>query len=137
MTVTCDSDVLSHYGWGVGRGAREIYEALRSGSLYLNVICLFEVRGGMEEEALVEEFDHRFSHLPVLEFTREVSSKAGDLWRQLRRRKKSVGFRDIFLAAVAQVHRVKLITADHDFLPLQQIGLDIQIVTEDSRLPRG
>lgn len=135
MNVTCDSDVLSHFGRRAGRGAREVYEALKAGSLFLNVICLFEVRGGMEELAQVQEFDRRFSHLPVLEFDRESALKAGDLWRELRRRRRSVAIRDLFLASLADAHRVKLLTADSDFRPLRELGLEIEIVTAESRVP--
>ena len=134
MRVTCDSDVLSNFGRGSGRGAREIYDAIAAGNLSLNVICLFEVRGGMEDLARVHEFDRRFSHLPVLEFTQEASVKAGDLWRNLRRIKKSVAIRDLFLASLAEIHHVRLLTADHDFIPLQQMGLDIVIIEEESRV---
>lgn len=135
MRVTCDSDVLSHFGRREGRGAREVYEALQAGTLALNAICLFEVRGGMEDSAYVQEFDRRFAHLPVLEFTREAAIKAGDLWRELRRRKQPVAIRDLFLAALADVHRVTLLTADQDFRSLQAMGLAIEIITTLSRVP--
>ena len=132
MRVTCDSDVLSNYGRRAGRGAREVAAALHGGALSLNVICLFEVRGGMEDLARVHEFDRAFAHLPVLEFTREAAVRAGELWRQLRAGKKSVAIRDLFLAAVADVHRVQLLTADQDFAPLQEFGLDIEIIRSES-----
>ena len=135
MKVTCDSDVLSHFGRRAGRGASEVAEALRSGSLSLNVICLFEVRGGMESETHLREYDRRFAHLPVLEFGREAAIRAGDLWRRLRQENSRVAIRDLFLAALADVHRVRLLTADRDFLPLRALGLNIEIVTAESRLP--
>ncbi len=135
MRVTCDSDVLSHFGRGAGRGAKEIHEALSRELLCLNAICLFEVRGGMEDMAKVQEFDRAFSHLTVLEFTREAAIKAGDLWRELRRRKQTLAIRDLFLAAIASTHRMKLLTADHDFKPLKELGLDIEIITSPSRVP--
>ena len=134
MRVTCDSDVLSNFGRRTGRGAREVHDAIQAGTLSLNVICLFEVRGGMEDLSKVHEFDRRFSHLPVLEFNRAAAVRAGDLWRELRRLKKTIAIRDLFLAALADVYRVKLLTADHDFLPLQQLGLDINVVLKETTL---
>lgn len=135
MTVTCDSDVLSNFGRRAGRGVREVAEAIRVGTLRLNVICLFEVRGGMEDLTRVHEFDRCFSHLQVLEFTRAAALRAGELWRMLRQKHQHVAIRDLFLAAVAEVHDVKLLTADHDFLPLQRLGLDIAIIEESSTSP--
>ena len=135
MRVTCDSDVLSNFGRRAGRGVREVYEVIQGGTLSLNVICLFEVRGGMEDLAKIHEFDSAFAHLPVLEFTREAALRAGDLWRALRRAKRTVAIRDLFLASLADVHRVTLLTADHDFIPLRALGLDITIVETESRLP--
>lgn len=135
MRVTCDSDVLSNFGRRQGRGAREVFEAIQLGVLSLNVICLFEVRGGMEEAARIREFDQRFAHLDVLEFTREAAIRAGDLWRALRKAKKTIAIRDLLLAALADAHRVRLITADADFFPLCELGLGITIVREESRLP--
>ena len=135
MRLTCDSDVLSNFGRRAGRGAREVHEAIQGGTLSLNVICLFEVRGGMEDLAKVNEFDSVFAHLPVLEFTREAAVRAGDLWRALRRAKKTVAIRDLFLASLADVHRVRLLTADHDFLPLRALGLDITLIETESRIP--
>ena len=111
-----------------------MHATIQAGTLSLNVICLFEVRGGMEDLARVHEFDRAFAHLPVLELTHDAALRAGDLWRALRRAKKSVAIRDLFLAAIADVHRVKLLTADHDFAPLQALGLDITIIEEESRL---
>ena len=135
MRVTCDSDVLSNFGRRAGRGVREVHEAIQAGTLSLNVICLFEARGGMEDPAKVHEFDSAFAHLPVLEFTREAALRAGDLWRTLRRTKKTVAIRDLFLASLADVHRVRLLTADRDFVPLCALGLDITIIETESRIP--
>lgn len=132
MTVTCDSDVLSNFGRRAGRGAREVAEAIRAGTLSLNVICLFEVRGGMEDATRIREFDQAFSHLPVLEFTRAAALRAGELWRTLRQKHQPIAIRDLFLAALADVHHVRLLTADHDFLPLQRLGLDLVIIEEPS-----
>ena len=134
MRVTCDSDVLSNFGRRSGRGAREVHDAIQAGTLSLNVICLFEVRGGMEDMARVHEFDRAVAHLPVLEFTREAALRAGDLWRALRHAKKTIAIRDLFLAALADVHRVRLLTADHDFVPLRDLGLDLAIIEKESRL---
>ena len=134
MRVTCDSDVLSNFGRRAGRGVREVHEAIQAGTLSLNVICLFEARGGMEDLAKVHEFDSSFAHLPVLEFTREAALRAGDLWRTMRRAKKTVAVRDLFLASLADAHRVRLLTADHDFIPLRTLGLDIIIIETESHI---
>lgn len=134
MKLTCDSDVLSNFGRRHGRGAQEIHDALQTGTLSLNVICLFEVRGGMEDETKIHAFDRAFSHLPVLEFDQETAVRAGDLWRALRQRKQHIAIRDLFLAALADVHRVQLLTADHDFRPLQALGLDITILEHETHL---
>ena len=135
MRATCDSDVLSNVGRRTGRGVREVYEAIQAGALSLNVMCLFEVRGGMENPAKIHEFDGAFAHLPVLEFTREAAVRAGDLLRTLRQAKKTIAIRDLFLAALADVHHVRLMTADHDFVPLREIGLDITIIETESHIP--
>lgn len=111
-----------------------MHEAIQAGTLSLNVICLFEARGGMEDVAKVHEFDSAFAHLPVLNFTREAALRAGDLWRTLRRTKKTVAIRDLFLASLADVHRVRLLTADHDFIPLRTLGLDITIIETESHI---
>jgi hypothetical protein len=89
----------------------------------------------MDDPSRVADFDRRVAHLPVLEFTREAAVRAGDLWRLLRTRKRTVVMRDLFLTALADAHRVRLLTADSDFMPLQELGLDIAIVREDSRVP--
>lgn len=135
MRVTCDSDVLSNFGRRSGRGVREVAETIEAGTLALNAICLFEVRGGMEDMARGREFDRCFSHLPVLEFTREAALRAGDLWRTLRQKRQQIAIRDLFLAALADAHDVRLLTADHDFLPLQRLGLDIVIIEDSSTAP--
>ena len=70
-----------------------------------------------------------------LEFTREAALRAGELWRLLRQRKKPIAIRDLFLGALADVHCVKLLTADHDFVPLRDLGLDIDVIETESRLP--
>ena len=134
MRVTCDSDVLSNFGRGRGRGAREVRDAIANGSLWLNVIALFETRGGMQRHEHVVDFDRRLGHLPVLELTHEAALRAGDLWRELRGRKLSMHIRDLLMAAVADVGQARLLTADADFKPLLEIGLNIDILTEESQI---
>lgn len=134
MRETCDSDVLSNFGRRRGRGAREVRDAITAGRLSLNVITLFETRGGMERAQDLASFDRRLGHLPVLELTRAAAVRAGDLWRELRRRGATVGIRDLLMAAIADVHRVRLLTADRGFAPLHGLGLDVQIIEEESRV---
>lgn len=129
MTTTCDSDVLSNFGRGKGLGVEEVRDAMATGSLSLNVITLFETRGGMERDDLVAAFDRSLGHLPVLELTRAAALRASDLWRKLRRAGASVAMRDLLMAAIADAHGAKLLTADNDFAPLGKLGLDITIVT--------
>jgi predicted nucleic acid-binding protein len=132
MRVTCDSDVLSNFGRGRGRGACEVRDAIAAGSLVLNAITLFETRGGMERAERIADFDQRFGHLAVLVLGRDAAVRAGDLWRELRRRKASVAMRDLLMAAIADTSRVRLLTADSDFEPLLELGLDISIVEQES-----
>jgi predicted nucleic acid-binding protein len=129
MKVTCDSDVLSNFGRGKGRGAREVREAIERGVLVLNPITLFETRGGMERPEKVADFDRRFGHLEVLDLGRAAALRAGDLWRDLRRTGRVVHMRDLLMASVADASRARLLTADNDFQQLVDLGLDIQIVT--------
>lgn len=135
MKVTCDSDVLSNFGRGKGLGAREVHDAIAHGVLILNPIALFETRGGMEREDKIADFDRRFGHLEVLDFGRTAALRAGDLWRTIRKTGRTVHMRDLLMASVADAARVRLLTADTDFQPLVDLGLDIRIVTVESTLP--
>jgi predicted nucleic acid-binding protein len=132
VKVTCDSDVLSNFGRGRGRGAAEVRDAIAAATLYLNVITLFETRGGMERADLVADFDRRLGHLPVLDLGRAAALRAGDLWRELRKRRQTVHVRDLLMAAIADTQRARLLTADRDFAPLLGLGLDIVIVGTES-----
>lgn len=134
MKVTCDSDVLSNFGRKSGRGAKEVADSIRSGELALNAISLFETRGGMEDEARVRDFDRRFGHLEVLPLNRQAAIRAGDLWRALRKRGTPVAVRDLLMAAIADIHGRRLLTADKDFSQLVELGLDVQIIEKETRL---
>jgi len=134
VKITCDSDALSNFGRRHGRGAREVYDAIASGFLHLNVITVFETRGGMAADRAVADFDRRFGHLPVLTLDRASAIRAGDLWRVLRRSGRTVAPRDLLLAAIADVSRTRLITGDSDFEPLVELGLDIQIASKPSSI---
>lgn len=134
MRVTCDSDVLSNFGRRRGRGAREVAAALGSGTLCLNAVTLFETRGGMESAERIADFDRRLGHLVVLPLDRAAAVRAGDLWRELRRRRAPLHVRDLLMAAIADVARVRLLTADTDFAPLVDLGMDIAILAEESEV---
>lgn len=92
-----------------------------------NPIALFETRGGMERPDRIADFD-RLRAPRGVDLGRRAAVRTGDLWRQLRRKGWTVHMRDLLMASVADASRARLITADSDFQPLVDLGLDIQIV---------
>lgn len=113
------------------RGDAGARQAVReAGSVCMSVIVLGELRAGFrkgsrpaENEARLQRFlaEPRVRLLPVDE---ETAERYGFLYNDLARRGRPVSLNDVWIAATAFQHGLRLLTADKDFQRIPQILVD-------------
>lgn len=103
-----------------------------TGSLWLSVVTLFEVRSGAErltpsrkkqelERWIENELKGEF-HGRILGIDGAVAEEAGRISGQLRRKGQHPSFTDVLIAATARVHDMTLATLDKDF---EKLGVQL------------
>jgi len=72
--------------------------------LYLSAATYYELLMGATSKEKEMEVEILIDNLPILPFSDDVARKAAEIYHDLRKRNKMIGFRDIFIAATALVH---------------------------------
>lgn len=84
-------------------------------SLFVSAVTTYELMIGATDSQKKKDIEILLAGIPVLPFTYEVSSKASEIYHNLRRRNLMIEFRDIFIAATALVFQlpIKTINQNH------------------------
>ncbi len=70
-------------------------------ALFISAITFYELLMGATSAAKEKEVFILIDGIPILPFSDEVAQKAAEIYHDLRKRNKMIGFRDIFIAATA------------------------------------
>lgn len=84
-------------------------------SLFVSAVTTYELMIGATDSQKKKDIEILLEGIPVLPFTYEVSTKASEIYHNLRRRNLMIEFRDIFIAATALVFQlpIKTINQNH------------------------
>ena len=69
--------------------------------LFISAVTFYELLMGATSEQKEKEVSILIDSIPILAFSDEVARKAADIYHDLRKRNRMIGFRDIFIAATA------------------------------------
>jgi predicted nucleic acid-binding protein len=72
--------------------------------LFVSAVTFYELLMGATSEEKEKEVSILIDAIPILPFSDEVARKAADIYHDLRKRNRMIGFRDIFIAATALAH---------------------------------
>ncbi|QQR54441.1 PIN domain-containing protein [Candidatus Peregrinibacteria bacterium] len=115
-----DSNVLIYLGHGNKKIARQLLR-LKRPYFFSSVITYFEILYGcktLEEKKLVKQYAN---DLAILDLRKEIIEAALEL-----KEKKKLKFKDLLIAATAQMEGLTLVTADKDFKKIK--GLKVKLL---------
>ncbi len=78
--------------------------------LYLSAVTYYELLMGATSKEKEKEVEILIDNLPILPFSDDVARKAAEIYHDLRKRNRMIGFRDIFIAATALAHDIPVKT---------------------------
>lgn len=121
-----DTSAYSH----LRRGHPELVERLASATeISLPVVALGELIAGFhggprprENEAVLERFLRDFE-VDIVEVSRAIAVRYGELQAELRRRGRPLPTNDLWIAASAMVRSDELLTFDRDFRQISGLRL--------------
>ena len=117
-----DTDVIIE----IARGNREVFEKVTAldNTFYITAITKFEILVGMPKKdeliclkALIE-----------LPFDGKCAEMASYLHKKLMKQGTPMSFRDLFIASIAIVNGLPIITLDEDFKALKELGFDVHVI---------
>ncbi len=122
MGAVLDTNVIIE----IARGNDEVFEKITAldNTFYITSITKFEILLGMPKkdeliwlETLIE-----------LPFDGKCAEVAAYLHKKLQGKGSPMSFRDLFIASIAIVNGLPVITLDSDFEVLKEMGLDVMIL---------
>ena len=122
MGSVLDTSVIIEIARGNDRVLSEVTSLDKS--FYITSITVFEIFVGKtsKEELLW------ISSLPVLPLDEEAAKTAAYIHKRLRKRRRTIALRDLFIGAISLANGYRLITLDNDFEALREFGLDLVIL---------
>jgi len=78
--------------------------------LFMSAVTWYELWAGTHNESTKSDLLVITAGIPILAFEAEIAERAGKIHRDLQRRGKLIGPRDIFIAATALVHHLPIRT---------------------------
>lgn len=113
------------------RGHPLVKQSLREvGSVYLSVVVLGELRAGFRRGRRPAENEDRLRRflaeprVQVLPVDEETSVRYAVIRYDLERRGKAISLNDVWIAATAFQHGLRILTADADFQQIPQVLVD-------------
>ncbi|WP_297471223.1 type II toxin-antitoxin system VapC family toxin [Thermococcus sp.] len=122
MGAVLDTNVIIE----IARGNREVFEKVTAldNTFYITAITKFEILVGMPKkdeliwlETLIE-----------LPFDGKCAEMASYLHKKLMKQGTPMSFRDLFIASIAIVNGMPIITLDEDFKVLKELGFDVHVI---------
>jgi tRNA(fMet)-specific endonuclease VapC len=113
------------------RGHSAVKQSLREADeVYLSAVVLGELRAGFlrgskarRNEQILREFLSR-PRVRVVDVDEGTSERYSVIYHDLRRRGRPVSVNDVWIAATAFQHGLRLLTTDKDFLQIPQVLVD-------------
>lgn len=125
-----DTGLVLRHLRGQRRSVQLLRELGRRERLAVATVTRLEVHAGMKPDERYAT-QKLLSRLASLDLDRAVADKAGDLIASARVSGKTMSVPDAIIAATALVHRLTLVSLNHDDFA-HVAGLSLYAVTEDS-----
>ena len=77
---------------------------------FISSITLFELLSGAKTDKHIEDIGKITKWIETIEFDDEIATTAALIFRNLKQRNQLIDYRDIFIAATAKNHHLKLAT---------------------------
>jgi tRNA(fMet)-specific endonuclease VapC len=111
--IIADTDVLVDFLRGSGAASRVELE-LSTGNLATTVVAVFELIQGVKDLSGEQAVKSLLSGMALLPLTAESAERAGQIRRQLRKRRQDIGVADSLVAGICLTHAGILLTRNRE-----------------------
>ncbi|HBO69069.1 MAG TPA: hypothetical protein DD658_02555 [Deltaproteobacteria bacterium] len=114
---------IDYFRSGRSKLGEELAEALTNDRVHVCGPVMFEITQGLKSRVEREAVMEGLTALDYLEMTESLWVKAGGLSAALRRQGKRIPMSDLLLAAIAQEHRLSILTVDKHFREIPGVAV--------------
>jgi len=108
--ICIDTSILLEYFRKTKKGNSFFYQLIEKNLVFtVSVITEFEIYCGSTDQQ-VEFWDKLFKNIKVIPLDQKVNREALKIYKDLKKRSKLIEMPDIFIAATAKAHNLKLAT---------------------------
>jgi len=87
-----------------------LFKVWDTSQVYVSSVTYFELLAGATDKQKLKDVERLVKYGVMLPFNDDVARKAAEIYLQLRATNTLIEFRDIFIAATAIVHDLKIVT---------------------------
>ena len=122
--ICVDSDIIIDHLRGRGPGGAIFEEIVRTENPFTTTLNHFELFCGARSDKEIDTINKCLLGFTVLPFNQEASLEAARVYRELKKRGVLIGIRDIMLAGIAIINKLKLATNNKkDFKEIKGLTL--------------
>ncbi len=108
--ICLDTTVLIDYFRKTKKENSFLYKLTQQYSLFaVSIITEVEIYCGSTNEQK-EFWDKLFSNFMIIPFDKKASQEAANIYKDLRKQNKLIGFQDLLIGATSKVHKLNLAT---------------------------
>jgi tRNA(fMet)-specific endonuclease VapC len=108
--ILADTSVIIEFLRKAHKENAWLWKLKETSTCFISSITLFELLSGAKTDKHVEDIHKITKWIETIEFDDEIATLAASIFRNLKQQNQLIDYRDIFIAATAKYHNLKLAT---------------------------
>ena len=108
--ILADTSVIIEFLRKAHKENSWLWKLKETSTCFISSITLFELLSGAKTDKHVEDIHKITKWIETIEFDDEIATIAASIFRNLKQQNQLIDYRDIFIAATAKYHHLKLAT---------------------------